>query len=121
MKAIQCEDELCFTGGVDGDIRLWDLRLVDDFEDKLAKDMQNASLSYVGGARANASTGGTGGAGLSEDGAEGEKEIGSDGNPCIRTLEGHSKAVSCLYYESGCLVSFATFFFSCRCVGGVVG
>ncbi|CED83899.1 FOG: WD40 repeat [Phaffia rhodozyma] len=94
VKAIQCEDQLCFTGGVDGDIRLWDLRLVDDYEDKLARDMQNSSVIY-----ASASNN------VQEDGGEASKEETSVGNPCIRTLEGHSKAVSCLYYESGCLVT----------------
>lgn len=29
-----------------------------------------------------------------------------EGNgPCVRTLEGHSKSVTALYYEDGCLVS----------------
>jgi hypothetical protein len=40
--------------------------------------------------------------------AESEKEGGSkvvNDTPCIRVLEGHSKAVTALYYEDGCLVS----------------
>lgn len=28
-----------------------------------------------------------------------------EGDPCVRVLEGHSKAVTALYYEEGCLVS----------------
>jgi division protein 1 len=62
VKTIQTDEQLCLTAGADGDIRLWDLRLVDDYE------------------------------GLVE------------GGPCVKTLEGHSKAVSSLYYEDGCLV-----------------
>ncbi len=27
-----------------------------------------------------------------------------EGDPCVRVLEGHSKAVTALYYEDGCLV-----------------
>lgn len=29
-----------------------------------------------------------------------------ESGPCVRTLEGHSKSVTSLYYEDGCLVSF---------------
>lgn len=46
---------------------------------------------------------------LAQESAEDtEKEGGSkvvNDTPCIRVLEGHSKAVTALYYEDGCLVS----------------
>jgi len=53
---------------------------------------------------------------MSEEGGGGvEREEGGEvetaggggaSNPCVRTLEGHSKSVTSLYYEDGCLVSF---------------
>ena len=47
---------------------------------------------------------------MAEEGADhedGEIDGTADGapSPCVRTLEGHSKSVTSLYYEDGCLVS----------------
>ena len=47
---------------------------------------------------------------MTEEGADredGEVDGAGDGvpSPCVRTLEGHSKSVTSLYYEDGCLVS----------------
>lgn len=39
-----------------------------------------------------------------DDDKRGESKVVND-TPCIRVLEGHSKAVTALYYEDGCLVS----------------
>jgi division protein 1 len=43
-----------------------------------------------------------------EEGPSGYTEasqVDEEGTPCVRTLEGHSKSVTALYYEDGCLVS----------------
>lgn len=120
VKAIQVDDQLCLTGGADGAIRLWDLRKVEDYEDRLASDEggeRGVKGEHIGG-------GATGGGAaplevldglMREEGAEVGPTEGlqpvaeeKDGNPCIRVLEGHSKSVTSLYYEEGCLVS-------CRC------
>jgi division protein 1 len=115
VKTIQTDEQLCLTAGADGDIRLWDLRLVDDYEDRLAAAME-ASTRFVGKAahgESDAADAGDDeddelpdldtlakGAGIRREDGEGLVE----GGPCVKTLEGHSKAVSSLYYEDGCLV-----------------
>lgn len=82
VKCLQVEDELCITGGSDSTIRLWDLHKVEDYETRL-------SLQATGE--------------LSED-----AENGKDHSPCLRTLEGHSKAVTSLYFDDTCLVTGAS-------------
>ncbi|KAL7416803.1 WD40-repeat-containing domain protein [Mrakia frigida] len=120
VKAIQADDQLCLTGGADGNIRLWDLRLVEDYEDSLVDVAQSSRIGGGSGgvlesssaARAAAANGmmmsEEGGGGENEEGGGGEVENGGSAgppNPCVRTLEGHSKSVTSLYYEDGCLVT----------------
>ncbi|KAI3623431.1 MDV1 [Malassezia furfur] len=85
VKCLQVEDELCVSGSSDHALRLWDLRRVDEYEAALR-------------ARAEGGAGG-------ED--EGEAAAPAPDDPCVRTLEGHSKGVTALYFDDGCLVTGA--------------
>jgi division protein 1 len=113
VKAIQADDQLCLTGGSDGSVRLWDLRLVEDYEDQLAINEQTASNRVGGGileASSAARAAEANGMMMTEEPAgreDGEIDGGASGapSPCVRTLEGHSKSVTSLYYEDGCLVT----------------
>lgn len=104
VKCIQVEDNLCLTGAEDGSVRLWDLRLVDedDWErDGLAnvaeEDESNAYdeelVEKPNGIRSNEPC---------------EAGTADQTGPCIRLLEGHSKAVTALYFEDECLVTGAS-------------
>lgn len=100
VKCLQVEDHVCLTGGEDGNVRLWDLRRVDDDDDGWMDEI--VSLGDV-----------------AEEG-EGEREPelshnpngirdsmereASKDDPCARLLEGHTKAVTALYFEDECLV-----------------
>lgn len=109
VKCIQVEDNVCLTGGEDGNVRLWDLRRVDE-EDDWEGVGEVGNLSVVA----------EGDESHEDDGElvekpNGVKSIrnGTHGNegdkpgPCVRVLEGHSKAVSTLYFEDDCLVGSA--------------
>jgi division protein 1 len=96
------------TGGSDGNVRLWDLRLVEDYEDKAARaDVDVASRSPLDRQTAEPSTAANVRDGEEHPSDDAQKQ--DEGNPCVRTLEGHSKAVTALYYEEGCLVCWGYF------------
>lgn len=82
VKCLQVEDELCITGGTDSTIRLWDLHKVEDYETRLSLQASGELLD------------------------DGEHQ--KDHSPCLRTLEGHSKAVTSLYFDDTCLVTGAS-------------
>lgn len=101
-KVLQLEGDLALTGGIDGSVRMWDLRVVEDWEEKMErreKKGQEEGDVFGRGGMVDESTPN----GVIRDGGETETE--EEGGPCVRVLEGHSKAVTALYYEEGCLVT----------------
>jgi division protein 1 len=98
VKSIQVEDQLCLTGGEDGNVRIWDLRKVDDeiwgggeivdLSDVAEEEEDEEFTGRANGIRSSKS-----------DESEAEKD-----GPCLRVLEGHTKAVTALYFEDDCLV-----------------
>ncbi|KXN87547.1 Mitochondrial division protein 1 [Leucoagaricus sp. SymC.cos] len=104
VKSMQVEDHICLTGSEDGNVRVWDLRKVDD--GTWGKG-ETVSLSDVveeaeddAGELVERPTG-------VRDSKEEEPELEKDG-PCLRLLEGHTKAVTALYFEDECLVTGAS-------------
>lgn len=104
VKCIQVEDSLCLTGAEDGSVRLWDLRLIDedDWERDGLTDVaeEDERMPYDGelvekpnGIRSNEPS---------------EAGTADQTGPCIRLFEGHSKAVTALYFEDECLVTGAS-------------
>jgi division protein 1 len=100
VKSIQVEDHICLTGGEDGNVRIWDLRKVGD-EGWGEKRM--VSLSDV--VEEEDARNLTVQPNNIRDGRDDESEVENDG-PSLRTLEGHTKAVTALYFEDDCLVCF---------------
>ncbi|KAI0072362.1 WD40 repeat-like protein [Panus rudis PR-1116 ss-1] len=108
VKCIQVEDHVCLTGGEDGTARLWDLRRVDDDE----WEGEVLSLSDVAeedegidefGAKSSQKDQEVNGGTIRQGGSTNSDNKG----PCARVLEGHSKAVTALYFEEDCLVTGA--------------
>jgi division protein 1 len=96
------EDTLCLTGGSDGNIRLWDLRVVEDYEDRLQRASEQEAnqdpldrISHMNS---------KGDYDWDQEASFSAASQVEESGPCVRTLEGHSKSVTSLYYEDGCLV-----------------
>lgn len=108
VKALQVEAHLCATGATDGAVRLWDLRRVDgdaetsewDLSDVLEEAEEDVDGTGTGDSvvveRPPTGLNGT----RSKSRAPKEDKPG----PCVRVLEGHSKAVTALYFENDTLV-----------------
>lgn len=108
VKALQVEAHLCATGATDGAVRLWDLRRVDgdaetsewDLSDVLEEAEEDGDCTGTGDSvvveRPRAGTNGTR--------AKSRTSKEDTPGPCVRVLEGHSKAVTALYFENDTLV-----------------
>ncbi|KAH7916494.1 WD40-repeat-containing domain protein [Hygrophoropsis aurantiaca] len=104
VRCIQVEDNLCLTGADDGTVRLWDLRQIDEdsweregisdlsdvLEEEDGRNYDEEMIEKPNGIRSSE---------LSEMDPEG---------PCLRLFQGHSKAVTALYFEDECLVTGAS-------------
>ncbi|QRW05871.1 mitochondrial division protein 1 [Ceratobasidium sp. AG-Ba] len=104
VRALQIAGSACVTGGADGVVRIWDMNRVPDEEDP-------ASAGFVG--KPSSSNGRK--AKEEEDFVHLERESSSEASGgdgpetgCIRVLEGHSKAVTALYFEDDCMVTGAS-------------
>ncbi|TFK57514.1 WD40 repeat-like protein [Heliocybe sulcata] len=108
VKCIQVEGNMCLTGGEDGTVRLWDLERVDEDDDwegvgELSVVAEETDESHEDD-------------GLLVEKPNDLKSIRNDTNgslpektgPCVRVLEGHTKAVSTIYFEDDCLVTGAS-------------
>lgn len=93
VHCLQVEDNICLTGGADGNVRLWDLRKVED-DDGWEGGM--VSLSDVAEEDEE-------GAGQTSNIRSSDAPVEKEG-PCVRLLEGHTQAVTALYFEDECLV-----------------
>lgn len=97
VKCLQVEDHVCLTGSEDSTVRLWDLRRVVEDEDVDIVTYSDTMGSDVGDGemtqRPNSIRNGP------SDGSEAGRETAF-----VRALEGHSKAVTSMYFEDDCLV-----------------
>jgi mitochondrial division protein 1 len=106
VKCIQVEDTVCLTGGNDGNVRVWDLRLVGE-DDEWEREGEIVSLSDVIEEEEDVDE-----LGMRRDlngssirqGTSTAASVAEKDGPCIRLLEGHTKAVTALYFEEDCLV-----------------
>ncbi|RPD58410.1 WD40 repeat-like protein [Lentinus tigrinus ALCF2SS1-6] len=105
VKCIQVEDHICLTGSEDSTVRVWDLRQVDEDEDWESGEM--LSLSDVAEEDETAEEHVNGIRHGDSDSSRPQSAVEREG-PCIRTLEGHTKAVSTMYFEDECLVTGAS-------------
>ncbi|KAI4519870.1 WD40 repeat-like protein [Schizophyllum commune Loenen D] len=104
VRCLQVEDHVCLTGGADGDVRLWDLRRVDEDEEwgdvsvsEIEPDVDTTPRKGKANGNSTIRNGFT----------TTEKDADEDG-PCARVLQGHSQAVTALYFEDECLVTGAS-------------
>jgi division protein 1 len=96
------------TGGEDGNVRLWDLRRVDEEYGDTWREEKIVSLSDVA---EEDESGRDPEFSHRPNGIRNEMESGlSKDDTCARLLGGHTKAVTALYFEDECLVCSLVFF-----------
>lgn len=98
VHCLQVEDHVCLTGGEDGNIRLWDLRRVD--ADEGWNGVEIVQLGDV----AEQEDDDIGEFGEVTHVTQAGKHSREKESACVRLLEGHTKAVTALYFEDDCLV-----------------
>ncbi|KAJ7630456.1 WD40-repeat-containing domain protein [Roridomyces roridus] len=105
VKCVQVEDTVCLTGGSDGNVRLWDLKRVDaDQADGWGGD--EGELVTLGDVAEEDETAESQ---QESNGIRNGEEPATERNDCCqRVLEGHTKAVTALYFEDDCLVTGAS-------------
>ena len=89
VKCLQVEDHVCLTGSDDSTVRLWDLRRVEDDDDVEIVAYSDAMSSD--GEMVERPNG-------IRNGSVGGNELGKE-TAFVRALEGHSKAVTSMYFE----------------------
>jgi len=115
VKSLQVEDELCITGGTDAKIKLWDLKKVEDWETRLSMIANGEWTPQGRGVPAHhlkTLDEESGGASMDSvrQGEESSKldPVRDENDPQLKTLEGHSKEVTAVYFDDTCLVSGAS-------------
>jgi division protein 1 len=101
VKCVQVEDHVCLTGSEDCTIKLWDLRRVDDDDWHTETELPVGDAANDDGEMIEKPSG----IRDSDTTTMGDERVG----PLVRSLEGHSRAVTALYFEDDCLVSFCWF------------
>ena len=97
VKCLQVEDHVCLTGSEDSTVRLWDLRRVVEDEDVDIVTYGDATGSDASDGEMIERPNGI------RNGPTGGSETGRE-TAFVRALEGHSKAVTSIYFEDDCLV-----------------
>lgn len=120
VKALQVESNICITGGADGTLRIWDLDLAESIfhqspppllspsnVEAITNSFENVLLGKAHpedvfgiGAGPTVANGSSRDDGVMRE-AAGRKE---ERSPCVKTLDGHTKAVTSLYFDGNCLV-----------------
>jgi division protein 1 len=100
VRALQVQGQACVTGGEDGVVRVWDMSKVPDEE-------ETGPGGFVGSANGRKGREEEDFVHLEREGSNSEASGSGDGpeTGCVRVLEGHSKAVTALYFEDACMVS----------------
>lgn len=96
VKALQVESNICVTGGNDGQIKIWDL----DLAEAPVLPTPLASPTYIPASNETLVNGRENEGMMRESPGIGEKNEG----PCVKTILGHTKAVTALYFDGESLV-----------------
>ncbi|SPO32586.1 related to CAF4 - CCR4 associated factor [Ustilago trichophora] len=117
VKCLQVEDEVCISGGTDNTIRIWDLTKVENFEARLTMTASgelaprrkspdpNRNAMFAGDESLDSIKIRDGDTTVGDDDDE---EVRDEFDPCVKSLEGHSKSVTALYFDDNCLVTGAS-------------
>lgn len=98
---------MCLTGGEDGNVRLWDLRRVDaDNADGWGEEEEGeiVTLSDVAEEQEEGEDHPPREELVNPSAVRGKPGLTERDDSCARVLEGHTKAVTALYFEGDCLV-----------------